>query len=43
MPDEKDFKRFEEYIKSEKAGGGIAKCHPLSYIQGNFAYYNLKL
>jgi len=29
------------YLKSEQGGGGIAKCYPLSYIQGNFAYYHL--
>jgi hypothetical protein len=32
MPSEADFKRFEEYVSSEKGGGGIAKCHPLSFI-----------
>ena len=31
-----------EFIKSAKGGGGMAKCYPLSYLQGNFAYHELK-
>ena len=33
---------IEAYLKSEEGGKGQVKCYPMSYIQGNFAYYHLK-
>lgn len=39
--DEEEKKKLDEYLKSKQGGGGIAKCYPLSFIQGNFAYYHL--
>ena len=31
-----------EFIRSEQGGGGMPKCYPMSYLQGNFAYHHLK-
>ena len=39
---EEDSEGLMEFIKSEKGGGGMAKCYPLSYLQGSFAYHALK-
>jgi hypothetical protein len=30
-----------DFIKSSRGGGGMAKCYPVSFIQGNFAHYHL--
>ena len=37
-----DPEKVLEFIKSKHGGGGMAKCYPLSYLQGNFAYHHLK-
>lgn len=31
-----------KFLKSDQGGGGMAKCYPVSYIQGNFAYHAVK-
>jgi len=29
------------FLESAKGGGGIAKCYPMAYVQGNFTNYHL--
>lgn len=36
-----DKEALQNFIMSEKGGGGIAKCYPVSYVQGQFANYHL--
>ena len=31
-----------EYLRSKEGGGGLVKCYPLGFIQGNLAYSHLK-
>jgi hypothetical protein len=38
-----DLQRFKTYVESEQGGGGVSKCHPVGFIQGNLAYHHLKL
>ena len=38
-----DLLRFKDYVESEKGGGGVSKCHPVGFVQGNLAYHHLKL
>lgn len=32
-----------KYLESAKGGGGIAKCYPMGYVQGNFTNYHLSV
>lgn len=36
-----DKQALKDFMTSEAGGKGIARCFPVSYLQGNFAYYYL--
>ena len=42
MAEQEEPEKLMEFIKSEEGGCGMAKCYPLSYLQGNFAFHSLK-
>jgi hypothetical protein len=42
LKEQNEPEKLLKFIKSEQGGGGMAKCYPLSYIQGNFAFHTVK-
>ena len=42
LGDRENPEQILDFIMSEEGGGGMPKCYSLSYIQGVFAYNELK-
>lgn len=42
MAEQEEPEKLMEFIKSERGGGGMAKCYPLSLLQSNFAFHEIK-
>lgn len=40
--DDEEKQKLLEFVQKPQSGGGMPRCYPLSYMQGNFAFHELK-